>query len=141
MDKHIGTLQDINRGDGVRAFVSRWCILLGTEMPRGEAESPVIVAAVNHGRWVAECPWCRDAQRVDLSDPWFYCVACGNAENGHLWVPVKLPAALKAIEHALLERSHEENRNWLPHETVVDLLAQTLERERPDEPGLEGRGR
>lgn len=93
----------------------------------------LLFAYHNHGRWIAECPHCHFAIAVR---PGFVDFLCGRLPNGRLLktgcgleAKVQWPADVEGIEVALAERSRTENRNWLPGETVVDLLAQTLERE------------
>lgn len=84
-----------------------------------------VVAYVNHGRWVADCPdpACAGAELVDPAEPLFYCLSCYNAAVGGAWRPVRFPprSARQAIEQALLERARPERRNWYPGETVEDL--------------------
>ena len=93
----------------------------------------VIYAYHNHGRWIAECPQCKWAIVIPRGYVDFVCgitpekrgaIGCGFAAK------IQWPARVDDIEAALRERSRIENRNWLPGETVIDLLAQTLERER-----------
>jgi hypothetical protein len=93
------------------------------------ANSVTTTAYVDHGRWVARCPFCPSAQVVSASDPWFICAG----EDGCLNLPVAGasarivfpgPLVRAAIEQALLRRPQLHNRNWNPRETVADLLAE-----------------
>lgn len=81
-----------------------------------------LVAWVDHGRWVAACPSCLNAQMVDPDDPRFFCYECGNADLGGVWARVHFPKpnTRKLIEEILAERP-EDNAHWMPHETVGDL--------------------
>lgn len=90
------------------------------------ATGVVAIAEVNHGRWIAPCPFCPGAQMVCLSDPRFFCADCRNMACGHRYLLIELPATaeLVAIERALLERPRAENRNWRPGETVEQLDAE-----------------
>ena len=99
-------------------------------IPVDMASRPILSPRVEHGRWLVDCPFCKSADLADDDDPRFFCLDCRNEEAGGLWLPVQWPRERKEIEDALLDRKHTINRNWLPHETVIDLLAQTLERER-----------
>lgn len=92
--------------------------------PEGTADGPEILAYVNHGRVVADCPFCRSAQIVDPDDPRFYCYDCGNAAVEGLYLPVGFPEDLGEIERALGARPSPANRNWLPGETVERLRAE-----------------
>ena len=88
-----------------------------------------MVASVNHGRWLVECPsgdGC--AMVVSPSQPYFMCVVCGNEANGGRWYNVQFPGApeKRAIEGALLKRPIR-NRNWEPGETAQALEAENIE--------------
>jgi hypothetical protein len=84
-----------------------------------------IEAEVNHGRWVARCPFCPSAQVVTPADPRFLCAGadgCANApaEGAFVRVVFPAPAELAAIE-ALLAVRPAEARNWTRAESVDDL--------------------
>lgn len=85
-----------------------------------EALDP-LEAYVNHGRWVVECE-CHGAQRVDFNHPVYFCLSCENRAFGGRMRPIIIPENYKEIEAALLLRPDETTRNWLPGETVADLL-------------------
>lgn len=88
-----------------------------------------IRAYVNHGRWLAECPsaGCGGAVITDSSDPLFLCYQCGRG-----WYNVIFPPQKTTIEALLLVRprigNHPSTRNWIPGETVADLVRQNQER-------------
>lgn len=98
-------------------------------VPSETASAPILRAEVNHGRWIVRCPFCAGAELADPDDPRFFCCGCHNSGVDGRWLPVQWPAERQGIEDALCERNEEEHRNWLPHESVIDLLAQTLERQ------------
>lgn len=104
--------------------------------PDEVADGEEVVAYVNHGRWVADCPSaaCTGAELVDPEDPRFYCLSCYNAPFGGRWLRVRFPPERqrRAIERALLERPRARNRNWLPGETV-ELLEEEHRRYRAAE--------
>jgi hypothetical protein len=98
---------------------------------RGKLDDTEIVAYVNDGRWVACCPFCPSAQVVTPADPRFLCVGaagCFNLPAGGAYIRVVFPSQRerKRIESALLRRPHMANRNWLPHETADDLVAENI---------------
>jgi len=87
-----------------------------------------VSARINHGRWIADCAGCNSALVVDLGQPVFMCVECGNAANDRKWLKVTVPRNRKAIETELLKRpwngrnpAEAVNRNWEPGETVAML--------------------
>ena len=75
-------------------------------------DNPVAIARVNHGRWIADCPFCSGSEMVwfDEESP-FFCFSCRNkAVNGHL-LRVTIPSNYLKIEKLLMIR-HPVNRNW-----------------------------
>ena len=85
---------------------------------------PPLKVYVNYGRWIAECPDCHGAQLACHEDPRFMCNECGNVAAGNLWRALEWPADRPGIEAVLTARP-ERNQNWLPGETVEDLIAET----------------
>lgn len=47
-----------------------------------------IVARVDHGRMVADCPFCRSAQMASETDSYFLCADCFNRPVGGRLIPV-----------------------------------------------------
>ena len=85
-----------------------------------------VVAYINHGRWVAECPDCAGAQIVSEKERRFWCVSCGNAAINFAWRHVRLPRDREGIEAVLVVRPAARSdkavtRNWTPGETIEDL--------------------
>ena len=80
------------------------------------------------GRWIAQCPSCAGAEYVDLGLLIFMCCSCFNAEHGHAWLRVQIPAPglRQSIESELLKRPGA-NRNWLPDESLAALRHQNHE--------------
>jgi hypothetical protein len=93
-------------------------------LPAGAHPSITATAVVNHGRWIVPCPWCFSAQMASRSDRRFFCVECGNAGAGGMWVRVVWPPAFREIEALLCMRPDPRNRSWLANETLADLLAE-----------------
>jgi hypothetical protein len=86
-------------------------------------KAPHAVARINHGRWIADCPFgCMGAEYVDLTNPEFFCCNCRNADVKNHLVPIDLPPIRRAnaIE-SLLMRRKIVNRNWHPGESLKDL--------------------
>jgi hypothetical protein len=83
-----------------------------------------VEARVEHGRWLVDCPvdGCAGAQLASDSDRRFVCVECAAGPFEVEW-----PLDRDEIEAALNVRP-APNRNWLPGETVADLLAENAER-------------
>jgi len=79
-----------------------------------------IQAYVNEGRWIAECPDCKNAQLACKTDPRFLCDNCGNVAVGKLWRTVVWPANVTGIE-SMLENRPLVNQNWVPGETGPQL--------------------
>ncbi len=78
----------------------------------------VAYAEVNHGRWLARCatPWCFNAMALTFLQDGFVCDEC------RLPMPVQWPADPLVITRLLALRPHPASRNWLPGETVEELL-------------------
>lgn len=83
-------------------------------------DGQAVVAQVNHGRWVADCPSCLIAQIVDPADPQLWCPVCQPAG----WRSIVFPSEREAIEALLEERDDPISRNWGPWETVGMLAAE-----------------
>lgn len=92
------------------------------ESQLGPAEIAIPVYA-NHGRWVVECPDCAGAQIASAADHRFMCTVCANVAVDGLWRPVVWPEECAEIDAALAWRP-TVNQNWLPGETVDDLVAE-----------------
>jgi hypothetical protein len=95
----------------------------------GLAMEPPAHAEVNHGRWIARCPFgCGGAEMVDFERPTFFCCECRNMPTFNRPVPVIIPKNRAKIEAALLKRPEYPTRNWKPGETVADLERENAER-------------
>lgn len=95
--------------------------------PQGVAIAPTVSVVVHQARWIAECPECAGAQLACRTDRRFFCTSCLNEHAGALWLRVGWPSDPAAIERALRPRM-TVNCNWLPGETVADLLAENEEK-------------
>ena len=92
-------------------------------MPVGLDETRQANARVNHGRWIADCPWCPSAVVASPDDPRFFCVHCLN-DGGTQWVPIVFPENTDEIEALLDERKVRTAKNWDVDESADDLRDQ-----------------
>jgi hypothetical protein len=118
-----------NEAPADKAFV-----LYGGDKVRGTAAGKIAKASavdayVNEARWIVECPFCASAQVGSPEDPRFLCVECVNAPVDGAYVHVRYPSpsGRAEIEEALAARPHRANVNWVPGETVTELIAQNIE--------------
>lgn len=77
------------------------------------------------GSWIVRCPapWCWNAMLVDLGQPEYRCEgrgACG------FEAAVRWPADPMAILTVLAMRPDPRTWNWLPGETVEDLITENV---------------
>lgn len=86
-----------------------------------------IFVMVNHGRWVATCPWCNSAQLAFTEDRWFLCSDCLNSACGGQSVEVKWPDDESEIEKILSLRPDVSTQNWVWGETVDGLIRENEE--------------
>lgn len=91
--------------------------------PTAPPEFAVPVIA-NENRWVVACPDCNGAQFACRTDRRFMCVECANFATNGLWRPVTWPGDAAKIEAELDKRPDMKTRNWVPGETVADLVAE-----------------
>lgn len=97
-----------------------------TKRPTKVSRKVTVYARVEHGRWLADCPWCRNAIFAPLTDPRFFCPDCLNAPIGGEFCRLVAPTveAREQIANLLLRVPLENCRNWLPTETVEELAEQ-----------------
>lgn len=77
-------------------------------------------ARANWGRWVSECGGlhCRNAWQVEPGETSWACYLCGSVND------VRWPNDPAAIEYLLSLRPDVITRNWVPGETIQDLIAE-----------------
>jgi hypothetical protein len=96
-----------------------------------------VPAYVNWGRWVADCVRCPSAEQLNLMQPVFLCTECRTAAE------IEWPSEEMAhgIQRLLLMRPNTTKQNWLPGETIIDLMRENAEHgifsDLPDGLGLE----
>lgn len=86
------------------------------DQPAGEVAARVIEA-----QWVVYCPHCPGVIIVDDSDPVHFCPDCLNAGAGG--VPQRVVFQHQAaVERLFARRADPRHRNWLPGESLKDLV-------------------
>lgn len=80
----------------------------------------ISVAHASMGRWVARCSLCGAGTppQIRFSTSAFECVECGTVTE-IVWPSEKMR---QGIERLLMMRPNPVNRNWLPGETLHDLI-------------------
>lgn len=95
-------------------------------------DGTVAEARVDHGRWIADCPFdgCYGAEFVSITGciP-FFCNECRNAATGGVPIPVVLPDEKMRgqIDAYLSARPVPATRNWTPGETIKQLRDENRE--------------
>lgn len=84
--------------------------------PGGVLIGPKVVAYVNHGRWVGECPTphCGGAREVNPDHNPFWCVECGKSYVVE-WPDKK---TMRAVTTILEQRPEPANQNYHPDDHV-----------------------
>lgn len=125
-----------------RSHYARRLAQKGIHLPPFPPASPLadvepLSVWVHHNRWVVTCPDCATRARFSHdsrhyqfapSDPAiFFCLDCANALVGERWRPVVWPEQRADIEAILRARPMPEMRNWLPEESLAELIAENRE--------------
>lgn len=85
-------------------------------------------AYVNHGRWIAECPYeCGSAIVLKPGETTFHCSECLSIS------PVDWPSNAQDIWDALVERRLPRTRNWFPTGHDLALRAGLPHGQTPEE--------
>jgi|1185.fasta_scaffold108400_2 hypothetical protein len=89
----------------------------------GVALAGVAYAEVHRGMWIVRCPavYCWSAMAVTLGLPEFVCLGDGSCGEA---APIVWPRDPLAIATLLRMRPDPTTRNWLPGETLQDLVAE-----------------
>lgn len=93
----------------------------------------MLIARVNHGTWIVDCPNpdCRGAEYI-WEEGLFMCWSCFNAHVDHCYLLTDFPKERRTIE-AILDVRPEPNRNWDHHESIDDLQSENIEHNVPAE--------
>lgn len=84
---------------------------------------PTVPARANWGRWVIDCPTCTSALTLPPGAEAFACWDCG----ARAVVEWPAPEFVAGVERLLSMRPAVETRNWVPGETLHDLLAENVQ--------------
>lgn len=84
----------------------------------GLADDGLILAYVNHGRWLVKCE-CGGAEKM-FEEGIFMCQSCYNAGHKHKHRHAVFPKQRRQVEAILLRRPIP-NRNWQLGETLAQL--------------------
>lgn len=82
-----------------------------------------VAARVYSGRWIVDCPVCNNAERLDFDTPVWSCNNCW-VQHEISWPTHELASGIVRL---LSMRPVPMTRNWFPHETLHDLLAENVE--------------
>lgn len=82
--------------------------------PDGILPEEPLIARVDAGRWVAQCPDCASAQVVSPADPRMWCVDC--QPDG--WYRVRFPGDPDAVETEMAARSARDRFWWSDDDTA-----------------------
>ena len=108
-----------------RGFVERECRTRWQTHANWEVNSstPPLYAEIDHANWRVVCDTCREAMVINYGELYF-CPNCLNAAYGGKARLVMFPNQSDRIriEELLSKRPNPNNRNWLPYETVENLI-------------------
>ncbi|SDN17687.1 hypothetical protein [Streptomyces wuyuanensis] len=80
----------------------------GLPRPDGVDPDALLIARVDAGRWVAQCPVCLSAQVVSPADPRFWCVGC----QPGVWTTLRFPDDVAAVEGLVAGEPLKARRFW-----------------------------
>ena len=75
------------------------------------------------GMWIVDCERCRNAEQLNRFQPAVMCTYCG-VHIEIVWPPDDM---VMSIERLLLMRPIPYTQNWMPGETVADLMKENAE--------------
>ncbi|WP_328860882.1 hypothetical protein [Streptomyces sp. NBC_00306] len=82
--------------------------------PRPKGQSGVtLIARIDAGRWVVQCPDCDSAQVVSPEDTRFWCVTC----QPDAWTRVRFPADPAAVEESVASKPARDRFWWADDDT------------------------
>lgn len=113
MKNPIIDLDDLaeERGFANGAAYTRWLAGKRKMKIAKDADGEPVAARLNHGRWIADCPYCSGAELVSRKGHAFFCLSCGMKGNNGRPLPVAFPDNVAEIE-TKLARVAEEYQNW-----------------------------
>jgi hypothetical protein len=112
-------LRRLRTPDELLARVERRAVHDGT---RTRADVRTLVAYLNHGRWIADCPNCMNGIVLHPEWPRIGCLGDGCYRT---FVSIEMPANWREIEEAVQDR-RVDKRNWFPGESLERLRAENM---------------
>lgn len=98
---------------GFASAVTMRSVLAGQRGFRVRVGTDTVIARIDAGRWVADCPYCLGSEVVSKAFPVFFCQSCGMAAaSGAVRVAV-FPADVSGTE-AGVEDLPIRQRFWVP---------------------------
>ena len=91
-----------------------------------------VAARLEHGRWIADCPFCNGAEVVSRQAREFFCLTCGMVSNGGHPMRVIFPRERAEIERVLQARG-SRNQHWRPGDSLDELRAMNRAHGLPEE--------
>ena len=114
----------------MKRYLVAAAIRQGIPVPDGDHIEGPVLAFLNQGLWSARCPeeYCSGEVAVTSLYPWAFCPDCGAG-----WFSVVFPENKLEIEAEVMNRRKGRNNsphaNWMPGESIEDLIAQRIEAE------------
>lgn len=91
-------------------------------MPTKISNKMVALAEINHGRFIANCPFCSGAEKVYPDDPIFFCAHCLMQKVEGQYIKVIFPDAKRMAQiEEILSKRMPQNQNWHPGESLAQL--------------------
>lgn len=99
-----------------RLVIDRWRFSINWRSRKGSVKAEIVKS-----NWRVACPFCRGAVVIQPRKLYF-CPDCANQANDFKPMLVLWPQNRAEIERVLLLRPDPLRRNWLPSETLQDLI-------------------
>ena len=111
MIRHAKQELPFARRNGLESWFRHVALGAGHALSLDTSSLPPLRPRVDWGRWLVDCPGCGGAELVDVTEPVFLCLSCGNEFSGGQVVRVAFPAKWSDIE-ASIENLPEARQNW-----------------------------
>lgn len=101
-----------------------WHVSIVTQRGGDPWDSPEPTKArINHGRWIADCFWCKTGM---LTRPEWGIAYCGECGARYHKEQVEFPEDYSLIEALLLRRVQRAQQNWDSRQTLNELAEENL---------------
>lgn len=114
------------RGKGLKEFVEEKLserAIPRERWPLDELAPVAIKARIDYGRWLADCPYCPNANLIDLEDLRFFCCLCCNERAGRRWLSIVMPPFREELEQLIDDGRAEHALAWRDGMTLEDVAA------------------